>query len=464
MKRLKLYLTTLLSFILASFAVFAASPDATDNLLQNILNWIVYIGALGWIADLAVSAGVSSDQALLGMLRVIIGIAVFSIIYAGAFFLQNQKNIRITISLVITLIAMIFLPSAAIVAFGTAMGSLLGFALIALVMAPLAYAYVTIPKDDLGSRIFRVVIFGAGMVSLNAAKQFAIDTLSLSVGSFPTAASGSLAETIQSLAGHIGNSLNWGITIIGLIFFFELFGLFFFSSGKAAEPLGPGAKKLLGKAKARIPFKGNRANKVRQVNLYLADEKEEEKIRDAQRSIIKWIAIIEKIISKGRFDDFNAKDGPSKLREGIKEDAEGVKEVRRYFKTLKRDLWRQNSSIQKIIDDLRDDPSAIQTIKVHENKILKLSKEVAAEIKKAEDILSALFRSSEWRALMAVKTSDIPIDLRSSTVFNDADLRTIKSELEKDEFELEGAFDKLTEANKEVQALLAATKPLYERR
>ena len=117
--------------------------------LHNIFITIIEIGSLNFL-------GVPSGSMLVMFVRFLIGILIFTIVFALLSFAQRanlrfiQRNHAIVIALCIALITMIFLPVQVLLAAGGGLGVAIGLALVALPVVAIVMMIIKTP-DGVGA-------------------------------------------------------------------------------------------------------------------------------------------------------------------------------------------------------------------------------------------------------------------------------------------------------------------------
>ncbi|HLD39829.1 MAG TPA: hypothetical protein VJB13_01685 [Candidatus Nanoarchaeia archaeon] len=136
----------------------APSPGPSKGVWDTILN----IGSLEFLCRGGITAsGCDFVGGLISLMRVLIGIVIFALLYMGASAvpgLSNNRNIAITVSLILAIISVIFIPSEVLVGIGAAYSLLFSVILIGAPIVGGLLLFRAIPGDSRGGIVARIII------------------------------------------------------------------------------------------------------------------------------------------------------------------------------------------------------------------------------------------------------------------------------------------------------------------
>lgn len=256
---------------------------------------------------------------------------------------------------------------------------------------------------------------------------------------------------LETLANGILGLVNWGITIIAIMLLWECYK--FITNGTE------GGKEVAAKAGKKIwkymPGTRARAKRVtkKEMNEYIMEEKEEQKLDEVKNAVSTIIADIEVLAKKPA-----SPPEAQKFLKMAEKAGDKIKDAKKYFRGLNRRTSRAQTGINRLFNYMKDkgvrDDDLVQKVKVFEGNILKLHELTAQEVGKVE---------AEYAS-----TTDLPAmeKLRLVSKGSSASLPTAR---ELDEllkaFEnmasiLENAYEHQTKAKQQLQGVIALTRGL----
>jgi len=131
------------------------------------------IGSLGYLCDFA-SGPQCRESDLVALMRVLIGILTFSLFYMGASAvpgLREQRNIAITVSLVLAIISVIFIPPSIFIGIGAAYATLVAAVIIGAPVLGGLILYRAMSDQHWLVKVFVLVLL---FLLLTAVKKFAL--------------------------------------------------------------------------------------------------------------------------------------------------------------------------------------------------------------------------------------------------------------------------------------------------
>jgi hypothetical protein len=277
-------------------------------------------------------------------------------------------------------------------------------------------------------------------------------------------------QALTQMAETILDVVDWGIGIATALLIWELLAAVFNSSKKGVEASGimeierNPVLKWLGLSK-----EGKRLKRTKAVNAYLAKEVEEKKLENCVSEVEIQIDRLEKWDTNKEIPSHTDLVG---LRNKSDHAQEAIISARKYFKVVKRDQWRLNTGLDKMLKDMEGKDANVTEIKALENNIMKLHKETSDEVKKAEAHFKTILQSDAWKAVMKLKKPSFgkadkfkinpPGGRASATRFNQTHLAALITGFGNDLLMLKKAFAKQTKAKQEMQGLMAQTREFYK--
>lgn len=189
---------------------------------------------------------------------------------------------------------------------------------------------------------------------------------------------------LETLANGILGLVNWGITIIVAMFLWECYKFITGGSEAGSEV----ANKAWKNAKAYLPGTGARAKRVtkKEMNEYIMEENEEQKLDEIKRTISTIVADMEVIGREGK--PVSSSPEVVKFLKMIKRLGDKIKDAKKYFRGLNRRTSRAQTGIERLFNYMKDkgvkDAELVKKVKILENTILKLHEQTAQEIERVE--------------------------------------------------------------------------------
>ncbi len=147
-----------------------SGPDIWDNILS--------IGSLGFLCERGgVGVGLCDyENNLIALMRILIGILVFALLFMGASAvpgLNENRNIAVAVSLVLTIMSVIFIPQSVLVGIGAAYSTIISVILIGAPIVGGLVLFRMIPGDTRGGIGIRIVLLLLLIFVLTAVKNYA---------------------------------------------------------------------------------------------------------------------------------------------------------------------------------------------------------------------------------------------------------------------------------------------------
>ena len=145
---------------------------------QNIWDTILKIGSLGYLCNLTLPKTTcqTNENDLVALMRVLIGILTFALFYMGASAvpgLNEQKNIAITVSIILAIMSVIFIPSEVLIGIGAAYSTIVSVILIGAPIVGGLLLFRMVPGDSRGGIGMRIIILLLLIFVLTAVKNYA---------------------------------------------------------------------------------------------------------------------------------------------------------------------------------------------------------------------------------------------------------------------------------------------------
>jgi len=132
----------------------SSSIDVMDT-LENVWDAVLDIGMLKFLK-------ISSENALSGFMRLMIGILVFTLIFEATRLLGDyaNRNARVVVAVIISIISVIFMPKKILLAIGSTYSIIVSIIMIGVPVAAGFYALYRIPSDNRWQVGMKVFILG----------------------------------------------------------------------------------------------------------------------------------------------------------------------------------------------------------------------------------------------------------------------------------------------------------------
>ena len=328
--------------LISSVMAMLLSVFVSATLLTTIQDgWtnVLKISSLSFLTN--TTGGALGD--LEGLLRLVVGILVFTILYAGSVTIADftNKNIRIALSAVLSILSVILMPGTILVAIAGSFSGFFGFIFLALPHAGIGWFFFKTKSETRGENAMKL---GAALLGVFLAANIAKHT-------------GSIGGLTGSSAGV---TAPWGGTVVMLLGFFEyvvfayiILALWFgyktaFPDGKSTK--GPDGKKA-------------RANAVKFLSKF-----DKDKAKTVKWELREWVdiqALQNKVNSAANVADLN--------------------KLKRNTKQVKKDEVKANKSIFRLESDAKKVPKGPlrkKLLKIIKNEIEVQNNIIIVEMKK----------------------------------------------------------------------------------
>lgn len=145
------------------------SPSDTD-----VWGTILKVGSLGFLCNFTNSPGCEpNENDLVALMRVLIGILTFALFYMAASAvpgLKEQRNIAITVSIILAIMSVIFIPPSILIGIGAAYSTLVAIVIIG---APILGGFILYRSMSDSHWVFKVIVLVLILLLLTAVKYFA---------------------------------------------------------------------------------------------------------------------------------------------------------------------------------------------------------------------------------------------------------------------------------------------------
>ena len=150
MKKGYILLMFLILGLVMSQAVLAGPLDTVGTAFESVIN----VGTLNFLG--------SSDSQVIGFIRILLAILIFTIFFAlsGTLGKYISRNIAITISVILALITAIAIPSGVISAILTTYGTIMSFVLLGVAIVPLAWFIIFHPTKTRPMAALKLAMLG----------------------------------------------------------------------------------------------------------------------------------------------------------------------------------------------------------------------------------------------------------------------------------------------------------------
>ena len=161
----------LVVFLLVASCAPAPGPST------SIWDTVLQIGSLGFLCKSTFfGLGCDYEGGLVAFMRVLIGILIFALLYMAASAvpgLSANRNIAITVSIILALMSVIFIPSSVLVGIGAAYATILSVVLIGAPIAGGLLLFRMVSGDSRSGLAMRIVLLLLLIFVLTAVKNYA---------------------------------------------------------------------------------------------------------------------------------------------------------------------------------------------------------------------------------------------------------------------------------------------------
>lgn len=256
---------------------------------------------------------------------------------------------------------------------------------------------------------------------------------------------------LETLANGILGLVNWGITIIVVMFLWECYKFITGGSEGGKEVAAKAGKKIW----KHMPGTRARAKRVtkKEMNEYIMEEKEEQKLDEVKNALSTIVADLEVFVRKPA-----SPPEAQKFLKTVGKLGDKIKDAKKYFRGLNRRTSRAQTGINRLFDYMKDkgvkDDELVRKVKVFEDTILKLHEQTAQEVGKVEAeyaSINNLPAMEKLRLESAGSSASPPVN------------REIDDLLKAFEYMaalLENAYEHQTKAKQQLQGVIALTRGL----
>src|SRR3989344_3751845 len=283
----------------------------------------------------------------------------------------------------------------------------------------------------------------------------------------------SLVASIESLGKGIVVFVNYGITILVIMFIIELARglMLLFGGGKDSSGTGKGKKTWESIKKGfrnKFPWAATASTKARrahkaEINEYIMEEKEEKDLDSLKYYIQKDILTeLEAVASRGRFDETEK----ANLVAAIDKFAEKSKDVKNNFNKLGNRTSRTDRRLDNLFAYFKKQGIVVpERVKKLEEHILVLHQQTKDDIAKAEELYQKIIKSPSMKALVSITPAIFARRVyeitNASVPFKSSHLNNLIKGFRDEKFLLEDAYKRQVEAKKDMEGIIAETRDLY---
>jgi len=429
----------LVSLLLASCA---PSPGPSEGIWETVLE----IGSLGFL-----NIG-DAENNIVAFVRILLGVLIFALLYMGASAvpgLKEQRNIAITVSIILAIISVIFIPASILVGIGSAYSTLFALVLLGAPIVAIFLLYRTLNESSIVLKLGLLIILLLILIAVKTTSEgYLTEDQRISLGA--------LHPLVQGIAALV----DWGIGIVVFMMIMEIVKAFHRSGGTSAVGGGlAGAGKWvagIGKRKARNVQK-------KEINEYILEEKEQKDLDELKGEALHILTEFEAVANRGDLSS-KEKDNIVKMTTNF---GEMLTETKRTFRNLSKRTSRADNGLDKMFDYFKKKGIKVpEEVKALENNILKLHQETAQEIAKVDVIYRQILNSPAMTTFKSMTDDNFGEEnykvQTGSSPFNLAQLHLLIKGFQDERFLLEDAYKKQTEAKKELTGIIQETRDLYK--
>ena len=166
----------ILGLVVLSLLFVVGCQPGEEVTFETVWEEILSIGKLEFLGFF------EGENALTGFMRVLIGVLVFTVLFALTSLTGLPRNIGITLAVIISIISIIFIPGTILAGIGASYGFIVALLMIAIPVGGCLYGFFMIPTTSRALIGLRIVILTIALWILFAVKAHATDLLA---GAFP---------------------------------------------------------------------------------------------------------------------------------------------------------------------------------------------------------------------------------------------------------------------------------------
>lgn len=140
----------LVSLLVLSFFLLACTDQSGSITIKPIWDKIITVGQLHFLG--------SSDNALIGFMRILVAILVFALLFEGGRLLPLGRNAVIAVAAILAIMSAVFIPGNILAGIGGAYATVVAFVLIGIPIAGGGYALIAIPGTSRGWIALRIAV------------------------------------------------------------------------------------------------------------------------------------------------------------------------------------------------------------------------------------------------------------------------------------------------------------------
>ncbi|MBU1111558.1 MAG: hypothetical protein ABIG93_01535 [archaeon] len=368
MKKGYILLMFLILGVVMSQAVMAAPLEFLGNAFETVVGW----GSLDFLG--------SSDGQVIGFIRILLAVLIFTIFYAlsGTLGQYISKNIGITISVILALISAIAIPSGVIAAILVTYGTLMSFVILAAVLAPAIWFIIFTSTETRAMAAFKLACLGfitwiIGQINLHLSN--------IGVG-VPSAAGGSWGN----FGTWVDTLTNYAYLVLVALGIYLGYKLIVGPGGQEAKEWGlkqGGKIKEWAGKKLKSEYKRTR---TRTLNQFVRDEAEMKALDKIPTSVDNAIILVNNTIDAGEIQKNHWVSAMTPHMDAVADDFDDAYKL---FRQVQRRTYRQQREAKRLISELQKekaiDAAEVRRLEALEANILKKHEESLDHLKHGID-------------------------------------------------------------------------------
>src|SRR3989338_3882213 len=264
---------------------------------------------------------------------------------------------------------------------------------------------------------------------------------------------------LESLALWLLELVNLGITILVIMAIWEIWQ--FFSFGGTSSGIGGAGSKAWDKLKPYVRGTGAHARRVqkRELNEYILEEREQKLLDSLKGQALNILTDLEAVASSKSIE-FSDKE---RMVTHIEDLGRELTETKKTFRDLSKRTSRATNGMDKMLNYFKKNSIKVpDNVKELEEKVMMLNLETGKEIATVQEVYDKIVDSQAMKAFKDIPDNGSYVIETTSTPFNLKHLYDLIAGFRKQEFLLEDAYKKQSQAKQWFQGIIQETRSLYE--
>lgn len=441
-KNLILLMLFILGTLLLSQTVSAGPLDSAGDAFEKVIN----LGTLNFLG--------SSDSQVIGFIRILLGILIFTLFYAlsGTLGEYISRNIAITISIILAIITSIAMPAGVISAVLVSYGTIMSFLLLGIAIVPLAWFIIFHPTQTRAMAALKLALLG--FVS------WLIGQVNIHLSNISTGVPSAVGGTWGNFGTWVDQLTNYAYLILFGFGIYLVYKLIAPSVKKAGSVSWGLSKNGAGKAKDFVNGhleKSMRNMMTKSLREYVLEKDELKLLNSVEDGFDELENYADDILAGAPL-----KDKPIEKTISIADGVESrIRRALKKFKAIKKRTWRQQRGMEGLLKELKKQNMKTDEIEALESNILKLHDDTKKILDKVATDFPNTITNYIGEKLEELVIEDVKVGMRDPSFpqirgkpAHQDTLKVVTVALKPFRAELEEAVKKQEEVIKTLDALL----------